>query len=120
MLTNSQAWHVYFSARRYDEALRIILDTVEVDPTFAPAGWRLAVSWEQRGEYQSYRHWRDGVSDLGPALAAGGPRGYWQGKLEICYREGKPETDTVFPQSPAVICIWGNVRKLSKRWKKRT
>jgi TolB-like protein/DNA-binding winged helix-turn-helix (wHTH) protein/Tfp pilus assembly protein PilF len=52
VLANSQAWHVYFSARRYDEALRIILNTVEVDPTFAPADWRLAMSWEQRGEYQ--------------------------------------------------------------------
>lgn len=91
VLTNSQAWHVYFSARRYDEALRIILDTVEVDPTFAPAGWRLAVSWEQRGEYQkAIDTGATGVSDLGPALAAGGPRGYWQGKLENLLQGRRP------------------------------
>ncbi len=87
VLTNSQAWHVYFSARRYDEALRVILDTVEVDPTFAPAHWRLAVSWEQRGEYQkAIDAGAAGVSDLGPALVAGGPRAYWQGKLESLLR----------------------------------
>jgi TolB-like protein/DNA-binding winged helix-turn-helix (wHTH) protein/tetratricopeptide (TPR) repeat protein len=91
LLTNSQAWHVYFSARRYDEALRAIHDTVEVDPTFAPAQWRLAVSWEQRGEYQkAIDTGATGVSDLGPALAAGGPRGYWQGKLESLLQERRP------------------------------
>ena len=91
VLTNSEAWHVYFSARRYDEALRIILDTVEVDPTFAPAHWRLAVSWEQRGEYQkAIDTGVTEVSDLGPALAAGGPRGYWQGKLESLLQERRP------------------------------
>jgi TolB-like protein/DNA-binding winged helix-turn-helix (wHTH) protein/Tfp pilus assembly protein PilF len=91
VLTNSQAWHVYFSARRYDEALRVILDTVEVDPTFAPAHWRLAVSWEQRGEYQkAIDAGTAGVSDLGPALAAGGPRGYWQRKLESLLQERRP------------------------------
>ncbi len=97
VLTNSQAWHVYFSARRYDEALRIIRDTVEVDPTFAPAHWRLAVSWEQRGEYQkaidagAIDAGATGVSDLGPALAAGGPHGYWQGKLESLLQGRRPE-----------------------------
>ena len=41
VVTNSMAWHVYFCARRYDEALRIILGTVEVDPTLnlAIGGW---------------------------------------------------------------------------------
>ncbi len=33
VVTNSMAWHVYFSARRYDDALRVILSTIEVDPT---------------------------------------------------------------------------------------
>jgi TolB-like protein/Flp pilus assembly protein TadD len=91
VLTNSQAWHVYFSARRYDEALRTILNIVEVDPTFAPADWRLAVSWEQRGEYQkAIDTGATGVSGLGPALAAGGPRGYWQGKLESLLQGRRP------------------------------
>ena len=92
VLTHAQAWHVYFSARRYDEALRIALNTVEVDPTFAPADWRLAVSWEQRGEYQKAVDTdATEVSDLGPALAAAGPRGYWQGKLENLLQGRRPE-----------------------------
>jgi TolB-like protein/DNA-binding winged helix-turn-helix (wHTH) protein/Flp pilus assembly protein TadD len=91
VLTNSQAWHVYFSARRYDEALRIVLNAVEVDPTFAPAYWRLAVSWEQRAEYQkAIDTGATEVSHLGPALAAGGPRGYWQGKLESLLQGRRP------------------------------
>ena len=49
---NSLAWHVYFCARRYDDALRIILATNELDPTFLPGYRRLAISWEQKGEYQ--------------------------------------------------------------------
>jgi TolB-like protein/DNA-binding winged helix-turn-helix (wHTH) protein/Tfp pilus assembly protein PilF len=92
VLTHAQAWHVYFSARRYDEALRIALNTVEVDPTFAPADWRLAVSWEQRGEYRKAVDTdATEVSDLGPALAAAGPRGYWQGKLENLLQGRRPE-----------------------------
>jgi TolB-like protein/Tfp pilus assembly protein PilF len=91
VLTNSQAWHVYFCARQYDEALRIILGTVEVDPTFGPAHWRLAVSWEQRGEYQkAIDTGATEVSHLGPALAAGGPRGYWQGRLENLLQGRRP------------------------------
>jgi TolB-like protein/DNA-binding winged helix-turn-helix (wHTH) protein/Tfp pilus assembly protein PilF len=90
VLTNAQAWHVYFCARQYDEALRIILGTVEVDPTFGPAHWRLVVSWEQRGEYQKAID-ADGASELNAALASGGARGYWQRKLEIMLRERKPD-----------------------------
>jgi TolB-like protein/DNA-binding winged helix-turn-helix (wHTH) protein/Tfp pilus assembly protein PilF len=97
VLTHAQAWHVYFSARRYDEALRIALNTVEVDPTFAPADWRLAVSWEQRGEYQkAIDTGATEVSDLGPALAAAGPRGYWQGKLENLLQGRRPEERSGF------------------------
>ena len=52
VLTNSMAWHAYFCARHYDEALRIILAAIDVDPTFGPAYFRLGISWEQKGEYQ--------------------------------------------------------------------
>src|SRR5213076_1937926 len=31
---------------------RIILGVMEVDPQFAPAYFRLHISWEQKGEYQ--------------------------------------------------------------------
>jgi len=48
---NSFAWHVYFCARRYDDALQAIIATNEMDPTFRPAYWRLVTSWEQKGEY---------------------------------------------------------------------
>jgi TolB-like protein/DNA-binding winged helix-turn-helix (wHTH) protein/Tfp pilus assembly protein PilF len=92
VLTNSQAWHVYFSARRYDEALRIILGTVEVDPSFRPAYWRLSVSWEQKGEYQkAIEADAEGGEELRAALASGGTRGYWQRKLEILLRGRSPD-----------------------------
>jgi tetratricopeptide (TPR) repeat protein len=34
---NSLAWHVYFCARKYDEALRIIRAALEVDPNLPRA-----------------------------------------------------------------------------------
>lgn len=95
--TNSMAWHVYFSARRYDDALRVILSTIEVDPEFAPGYWRLGVSWEQKGEYQKAIKALHGekaeqeASELREALASGGARGYWQRKLETLLRQRTPE-----------------------------
>jgi TolB-like protein/DNA-binding winged helix-turn-helix (wHTH) protein/Tfp pilus assembly protein PilF len=92
VLVNSQAWHVYFCARQYDKALRIILGAVEVDPTFEPAHWRLAISWEQKGEYQkAIAAGAEGGSELSAALASGGARGYWQRELEILLRGRKPD-----------------------------
>lgn len=83
VLTNSMAWHVYFAARQYDEALRIILAAKEVDPTFGPVPFRLTISLEQKGEYQKAIEAGSKDPSLSAALAAGGPRGYWQRKLEI-------------------------------------
>ena len=93
VLTNAQAWHVYFCARQYDEALRIVLGTIEVDPSFAPAHWRLAASWEQKGEYQKAIDADGGEAgpELSAALATGGARGYWQRKLDILLRETAPD-----------------------------
>jgi len=91
VLTNSMAWHVYFCARQYDEALRIIRAATEVDPAFGPAHFRLGISWEQKGEYQKAieenPEWR---SELSAALGAGGARGYWQRKLELLLRGRTP------------------------------
>jgi TolB-like protein/DNA-binding winged helix-turn-helix (wHTH) protein/Tfp pilus assembly protein PilF len=91
VLANSMAWHVYFCARQYDEALRIIRAANEVDPAFGPAHFRLGISWEQKGEYQKAieenPEWR---SELSAALAAGGARGYWQRKLELLLRGRTP------------------------------
>ena len=92
VLTNSMGWHVYFCARQYDEALRIILGVMEVDPQFAPAYFRLHISWEQKGEYQkAIEAHPDDASELSAALASGGARGYWQRKLEILLRDRKPD-----------------------------
>ena len=94
---NSFAWHVYFCARRYDDALRVILTANELDPTFGPAYGRLAHSWDQRGEYQKAIDTRvrrrivagespekanRDVAGLRAALASGGPRGMWQYELD--------------------------------------
>jgi tetratricopeptide (TPR) repeat protein len=117
VLTNSMAWHVYFCARQYDEALRIILGVTEVDPAFGPAYFRLHISWEQKGEYQkaidtsvrgriaegeSPEKANRDVADLRAALASGGPRGYWQRKLEILLRDRKPNDRGGF--SPIARC----------------
>jgi TolB-like protein/DNA-binding winged helix-turn-helix (wHTH) protein len=105
VLAHSQAWHVYFSARRYDEALRIILGTIELDPKFAPAYWRLTTSWEQKGEYHQAidtflegkrvtsdpSHAGDDSVQLKDAFAAGGVTGYWQRKLEALLKEQRPQ-----------------------------
>ena len=84
--TNSFAWHVYFSARKYDEALGVIQAVQQADPTFYAARWRLSVSWEQKGEYQKAIDASDpgdpDIAGVAAALASGGPRGYWQRKLE--------------------------------------
>jgi TolB-like protein/DNA-binding winged helix-turn-helix (wHTH) protein/Tfp pilus assembly protein PilF len=94
---NSFAWHVYFCARRYDDALQAIIATNEMDPTFRPAYWRLVTSWEQKGEYnKAIDAWVRGrivggetpesvnkdASKLRAALASGGPRAYWQYQLD--------------------------------------
>jgi len=88
VLTNSFTWHVYFSSRQYDDALRSILGTAEVNPAFAPASWRLSVSWEQKGEYEkAIAASGEGAPELRRALASGGVRAYWQRKLEILLQE---------------------------------
>jgi len=94
---NSLAWHVYFCAGQYDDALRVILATIELDPTFGPAYGRLAMSYEQRGEYEnaikasareriiegeaSEKITRES-SLLRTALVSKGPNGYWQQVLD--------------------------------------
>jgi TolB-like protein/DNA-binding winged helix-turn-helix (wHTH) protein/Tfp pilus assembly protein PilF len=99
VLTNSMAWHVYFCARQYDEALRIILGVMEVDPAFGPAHFRLGISWEQKGEYQKAIEqdpaWH---SELSAAFASGGARGYWKRKLELLLRDRKPDSRSGFAQ----------------------
>jgi tetratricopeptide (TPR) repeat protein len=83
VMTNAMAWHVYFCARHYDEALRIILAAAELDPTFGAAHFRLAISWEQKGEYQKAIEAGSKDASLSAAFASGGDRGYWQRRLEM-------------------------------------
>ena len=82
-MTNAMAWHVYFCARHYDEALRIIRAATELDPTFGAAHFRLRISWEQKGEYQKAIETGSGDPSLSAALASGGARGYWQRRVEM-------------------------------------
>lgn len=85
VLTNSMAWHTYFCARRYDDALKVMLSAREVDPTLGPDNWRVATSWEQKGEYRKAIEATspEDAPTLRAALASGGERGYWQRKLEL-------------------------------------
>lgn len=73
VVTNSFTWHVYFSSRQYDDALRSTLGIAEVNPAFASTSWRLAVSWEQKGQYEkAIAASGEGAQELARALAAGG------------------------------------------------
>jgi TolB-like protein/DNA-binding winged helix-turn-helix (wHTH) protein/Tfp pilus assembly protein PilF len=85
VLANSMAWHSYFCARRYDDALRIMLSAMEVDPTIGPENWRVATSWEQKGEYLKAIEASSGeeAPTLRTAFASSGEQGYWRRKLEL-------------------------------------
>jgi TolB-like protein/Tfp pilus assembly protein PilF len=85
VLTNSTAWHTYFCARRYDDALRVVLSAIEVNPTASSGSWRVATSWEQKREYLKAIEGgnKEDAPTLRSALASGGELGYWQRKLEI-------------------------------------
>jgi TolB-like protein/Tfp pilus assembly protein PilF len=106
VLTNSMGWHVYFCARRYDDALRVIQGVSEVDPSFIPAYGRLVISWEQKGEYQKaieaslHNNLLHGETpeqakrqafEFSSALASGGPPSYWKYKLDTMLRETPPK-----------------------------
>lgn len=86
------AWHTYFCARRYDDALRIMVSAMEVDPTAGPENWRLATTWEQKGDYLKAieSSGEEDAKTLRAALNSRGERGYWQRKLEILLRGRRP------------------------------
>lgn len=98
VLTNSMAWHPYFCARRYDDALRIMLSAIEVDPTVGPVNWRLATTWEQKGEYLKAieSSSEEEIPTLRAAFATGGERGYWRRKLEILLNGRSPRDRSGF------------------------
>ncbi len=94
---HSFAWHVYFCARRYDDALRVILAAHELDPTFRAVYGRLARSYDQKGEYEKAIDTRvlgrikggespekanRDVAGLRAALASGGAHAMWQYELD--------------------------------------
>lgn len=93
VLTNSMAWHTYFCARRYDDALKVMLSAREVDPNLGPDNWRVATTWEEKGEYRKAIE-ATGSEDavtLRAALASGGEQGYWQRKVELLLGGRKPD-----------------------------
>jgi TolB-like protein len=94
---NSFAWNVYFCARRYDDALRVIQAANDLDPTYRPSYGRLARSWAQKGESQnaidarvrgrivggeSREKANRDVAGLRAALASGGRRRMCQYELD--------------------------------------
>ncbi len=106
VLTNFMGWHVYFCARRYDDALRLIQGISELDPSYMPAYGRLIISWEQKGEYKKaidaslHNNILHGKTpeqakrqavEFSSALASGGPPAYWKYKLETMFRETPPK-----------------------------
>jgi TolB-like protein/DNA-binding winged helix-turn-helix (wHTH) protein/Tfp pilus assembly protein PilF len=89
ILTNSMAWHPYFCARRYDEALRIMTSAVELDPTSGPENWRLARTWEKKGNFIKAieSSSSEDAPKLRDAFITGGERRYWQRKVELLLGE---------------------------------
>jgi TolB-like protein/DNA-binding winged helix-turn-helix (wHTH) protein/Tfp pilus assembly protein PilF len=105
VLTNSFGWHVYFCARRYDDALRLVQGISDVDPSFSLAYGRLIISWEQKGEYlkaidaslqnnllrgETPEQAQRQALEFRSALASGGPPAYWKYKLDTLIRETPP------------------------------
>ncbi len=103
--TNSLAWHTYFCARKYEEALKLLRSAIEVDPSYAPLRWRLSVILEQKGEYleasEAAYSGQDALS-LKQAFAKSGADGYWQRKLELLVRDRDPKSRYGF--SPIARC----------------
>ena len=93
--TNSLAWHTYFCARRYEEALKLIRSALEVDPSYEPLRWRLSVSLEQKGEYleaiDAGYSGQDALS-LKLPLVKDGADGYWRRKVELLVRDQDPKS----------------------------
>ena len=121
VLTNSMAWHVYFCARQYDEALRIILGVMEVDPTFGPTHFRLRISWEQKGEYEKAidtdvrgriveenppKRQTATSRTCGRLLPPVGRAAIGSASWKFCYGIENPMPGVVFPRSLAVTCAW--------------
>jgi TolB-like protein/DNA-binding winged helix-turn-helix (wHTH) protein/tetratricopeptide (TPR) repeat protein len=60
------AGNVYFAVRRYDDAIRALQFTLEIDPNYRMAHARMAWSWEMKGEYQK------AIEELGASIAQQG------------------------------------------------
>ena len=117
VLSNSMAWHTYYCARKYDDALRIVLNSVQLEPTSGSNNWRLARTWERKGEYQkaiAAMSPEDGPS-LRAALAAGGERGYWQRRSEILVEGRSPEDRGSFTEIARVSMHLGKP-EAALRW----
>src|SRR5262249_3917034 len=92
VLTNSMAWHTFFCARRYDDALRIMLSAMEVDPSVGPVNFRLATTWERKGDYLKAIESTDegDAPSLRAAFTSFGEKGYWKQKLENLLKGSTP------------------------------
>src|SRR5919109_616774 len=93
MITNTNEGWILFSARRYDQAIRKLRATVEMDPNFANAHYKLALVYEIKGMYKEAFEENlknealsgaspEAVARLRAAYVTSGWRGYCLEKLQ--------------------------------------
>jgi len=88
----------YYYARQYDQAMEQYRKTLEMDPNFIAATFRLIGIYEQEGKYQeaiaatprmmpNIRGHSSDAAALRQGYAASGAKGYWQKQLEWMTQE---------------------------------
>ena len=95
--TSTAAFRTYYGAHKYDKAIEVCREAIDLDKNFLPAHWRLVQIYEQKGEFrealeeqkraavlaaEDQRRIME-IDLLAKAYAKNGARGYWFKKLEL-------------------------------------
>jgi TolB-like protein/DNA-binding winged helix-turn-helix (wHTH) protein/Tfp pilus assembly protein PilF len=95
--TSTAAFRTYYGAHKYDKAIEVCREAIDLDKNFLPAHRRLVQIYEQKGEFrealeeqkraavlaaEDQRRIME-IDLLAKAYAKNGARGYWFEKLEL-------------------------------------
>jgi len=92
LITNTNEGWILFCARQYDQAIQKLQATIEMDPNFANAHYKLALVYEIKGRYKEAveEHLKskalsgdisENVEKLKAAYATSGSKGYYREEL---------------------------------------
>jgi TolB-like protein/lipopolysaccharide biosynthesis regulator YciM len=116
LIVNSNLGRVYSYQRQSDRALQQYHRTLEIEPSFGHAHLRIVELYESKGMYEEAIEEsrsivapfpvqpgvsRDSSDSLRRAYLAGGPKGYWQARLNLAKTASKKEW--VSPANVALI-----------------